>query len=117
MKRRSRRSASERLRSSMRWRSRSGLRASVIASPWCAREVAMPFRSAIAAVHPRLAVVLHDMLMGWGAWTAGTVLRWSLAPNPSPMTLFGPEVWLVLGAQGVIFWWTGLYKGLWRFAS
>ena len=31
--------------------------------------------------------------------------------------LFGPEVCLVLAAQGLIFWITGLYKGLWRFAS
>ncbi|HJT98099.1 MAG TPA: nucleoside-diphosphate sugar epimerase/dehydratase, partial [Rhodanobacteraceae bacterium] len=77
----------------------------------------MPLRNFIAAIHPRFAVVLHDMLMVWLAWTAVTMLRWSLAPNPSPMALFGPEVWLVLGAQGVIFWWTGLYKGLWRFAS
>ena len=77
----------------------------------------MPLRNLIAAIHPRLAVVLHDMLMVWLAWTAVSVMRWSLAPNPSPVSLFGPEVWLVLAAQGAIFWWTGLYKGLWRFAS
>jgi FlaA1/EpsC-like NDP-sugar epimerase len=74
-------------------------------------------RSLIAAIHPRLAVVVHDMVMVWVAWTAVSMLRWSLAPNPSPVTLFGTEVWLVLAAQGAIFWWTGLYKGLWRFAS
>ena len=74
-------------------------------------------RSLIAAIHPRLAVVVHDMAMVWVAWTAVSMLRWSLAPNPSPVTLFGTEVWLVLAAQGAIFWWTGLYKGLWRFAS
>ena len=77
----------------------------------------MPLRNLIAAIHPRLAVVLHDMLMVWIAWTAVSMLRWSLAPNPPPLALFGPEVWFVLAAQGVIFWWTGLYKGLWRFAS
>jgi FlaA1/EpsC-like NDP-sugar epimerase len=74
-------------------------------------------RKAVAAIHPRLAVVVHDMLMVWLAWTAVSMLRWSLAPNPSPVSLFGTEVWLVLAAQGAIFWWTGLYKGLWRFAS
>jgi FlaA1/EpsC-like NDP-sugar epimerase len=74
-------------------------------------------RKAIAAIHPRLAVVAHDMLMVWLAWTAVSMMRWSLAPNPSPVSLFGAEVWLVLAAQGGIFWWTGLYKGLWRFAS
>jgi FlaA1/EpsC-like NDP-sugar epimerase len=74
-------------------------------------------RKVVASIHPRLAVVLHDMLMVWLAWTAVSMMRWSLAPNPSPVSLFGPEVWLVLAAQGAIFWWTGLYKGLWRFAS
>lgn len=74
-------------------------------------------RKAIAVIHPRLAVVAHDMLMVWLAWTAVSMLRWSLAPNPSPVSLFDTEVWLVLAAQGLIFWWTGLYRGLWRFAS
>ncbi|HEY6941225.1 nucleoside-diphosphate sugar epimerase/dehydratase, partial [Dokdonella sp.] len=74
-------------------------------------------RRAVAAIHPRLAVVAHDMFMVWLAWTAVSMMRWSLAPNPSPVALLGPEVWIVLAAQGAIFWWTGLYKGLWRFAS
>ena len=74
-------------------------------------------RKVVAAIHPRLAVVVHDMLMVWLAWTAVSMMRWSLAPNPSPVSLFGAEVWLVLAAQGAVFWWTGLYKGLWRFAS
>jgi len=74
-------------------------------------------RKAVAAIHPRLAVVVNDMLMVWLAWTAVSMMRWSLAPNPPPVALFGIEVWLVLAAQGAIFWWTGLYKGLWRFAS
>lgn len=77
----------------------------------------MRLREFIAGIHPRLAVVAHDMLMVWLAWTAVSMLRWSLAPNPSPVSLFGPEVWAVLAAQGLIFWWTGLYRGLWRFAS
>ncbi|WP_300620802.1 nucleoside-diphosphate sugar epimerase/dehydratase [Dokdonella sp.] len=77
----------------------------------------MQLRKLIAGIHPRLAVVAHDMLMVWVAWTTVSMLRWSLEPNPSPVTLFGPETWLVLAAQGLIFWWTGLYRGLWRFAS
>jgi FlaA1/EpsC-like NDP-sugar epimerase len=77
----------------------------------------VPLRNLIAGIHPRLAVVAHDMLMVWLAWTAVMMIRWSLASNPPPVALFGPEVWLVLAAQGLIFWWTGLYRGLWRFAS
>ena len=77
----------------------------------------MPLRNLFARIHPRLAVVVHDMVMVWVAWIAVSMLRWSLEPNPPPVALFGPEVWFVLAAQAVIFWWTGLYKGLWRFAS
>ncbi len=77
----------------------------------------MRLRKTIAVIHPRLAVVAHDMLMVWLAWTAVSMMRWSLVPNPPPVSLFGDEVWVVLAAQGLIFWWTGLYKGLWRFAS
>lgn len=77
----------------------------------------MRLRKLIANIHPRLAVVAHDMLMVWVAWTTVSMLRWSLEAQPAPVTLFGPETWLVLAAQGLIFWWTGLYRGLWRFAS
>lgn len=77
----------------------------------------MLLRRTIAGIHPRLAVVAHDMLMVWLAWTLVSVVRWSFAQNPSPVSLFDTEVWLVLAAQGLIFWWTGLYRGLWRFAS
>ncbi len=71
----------------------------------------------IALIHPRLAVVAHDLAMVWLAWTAVGSLRWSFeAARPDP-AWFGPEVVLVLAAQGVVFWITGLYKGLWRFAS
>lgn len=77
----------------------------------------MRSRDLIALVHPRLAVVLHDLVMVWVAWTAISMLRWSLVPSPPPIHLFPREVALVLLAQGAVFWWTGLYKGLWRFAS
>ncbi|MDR2011500.1 MAG: polysaccharide biosynthesis protein [Rhodanobacter sp.] len=77
----------------------------------------MLLRRTIAGIHPRLAVVAHDMLMVWVAWTVVNMLRWSLAPNPAPVALLTPEAWLVLAAQGMVFWWTGLYRGLWRFAS
>ena len=77
----------------------------------------MRSRDLIALVHPRLSVVLHDLVMVWVAWTAISMLRWSLVPSPPPIHLFPREVALVLLAQGAVFWWTGLYKGLWRFAS
>ncbi len=74
-------------------------------------------RKLIAAIHPRLAVVLHDLGMVWLAWVATNWLRYSLEPDPPALTWFTPEIGLVLLAQGLVLWWTGLYKGLWRFAS
>ena len=74
-------------------------------------------RKAIARIHPRLAVVAHDMFMVWLAWSAVSALRWSMETDAAPVSLFGAEVWFVLAAQGLVFWWTGLYRGLWRFAS
>ncbi|MEO7433794.1 MAG: nucleoside-diphosphate sugar epimerase/dehydratase [Dokdonella sp.] len=74
-------------------------------------------RKLMAGIHPRLAVVAHDMFMVWLAWTTVSMMRWSFEPIPTPLALFDNEVALVLAAQGLIFWWTGLYRGLWRFAS
>ena len=74
-------------------------------------------RSLIAAIHPRLAVVLHDLAMVWIAWISTNWLRYSLEANPPPFAWFTPEIGIALLAQGLVLWWTGLYKGLWRFAS
>jgi FlaA1/EpsC-like NDP-sugar epimerase len=74
-------------------------------------------RKIIAFIHPRLAVVLHDLGMVWLAWMTTNWLRYSVEPNPPALAWFTPEVGLVLLAQGLVLWWTGLYKGLWRFAS
>ena len=74
-------------------------------------------RSLIAAIHPRLAVVLHDLAMVWLAWIATNLMRYSFAPNLPPPLWFSPETGIVVLVQGLVLWWTGLYKGLWRFAS
>jgi FlaA1/EpsC-like NDP-sugar epimerase len=74
-------------------------------------------RSLIAAIHPRLAVVVHDLAMVWIAWISSNWLRSSLELNPPPFVWFTPEIAIALAVQGLVLWWTGLYKGLWRFAS
>jgi FlaA1/EpsC-like NDP-sugar epimerase len=74
-------------------------------------------RKLIAFIHPRLAVVMHDLGMVWLAWMATNWLRYSFEPDPPALAWFTPEVAFVLLAQGLVLWWTGLYKGLWRFAS
>jgi FlaA1/EpsC-like NDP-sugar epimerase len=65
----------------------------------------------IAAIHPRLAVVLHDLGMVWLAWVAANWLRYSIEPNPTPLAWFMPETGLAVLAQGLVLWWTGWYRG------
>ncbi|HEY7873278.1 MAG TPA: nucleoside-diphosphate sugar epimerase/dehydratase [Rudaea sp.] len=77
----------------------------------------MGLRRLTAAIHPRLAVVLHDLAMVWLAWTAANWLRFSFESNPPSAWQLAPDTAIVLLVQGAVLWWTGLYKGLWRFAS
>src|SRR5438445_4258173 len=74
-------------------------------------------RKLIAAIHPRLAVVLHDLAMVWVAWIATNALRYSIVPNAPDSSWLSIETAIVVLVQGLVLWWTGLYKGLWRFAS
>lgn len=77
----------------------------------------MALRRLMSFIHPRSAVVLHDLVMVWLAWFGANWLRWSLDANPRPVDPFDIEIAIVLVAQGLVLWWTGLYRGLWRFAS
>ncbi len=68
--------------------------------------------------HPRAAVVAHDLLMVALAWFgAGWLIlqkgSWGMLGSISLLAEFS----LILGIQGLVLWSTGLYKGLWRFAS
>lgn len=74
-------------------------------------------RALIGAIHPRLAVVLHDLVMVWAAWMLALLARRELWPDAPPLAWIPPELPVVLLAQGTVLWWTGLYRGLWRFAS
>lgn len=66
----------------------------------------------VALIHPRSAVVIHDLTMVWLAWIIASRLR-----EPRAVPWWSDELWVVLIAQGLVFWRTGLYRGLWRFAS
>lgn len=71
----------------------------------------------IAAIHPRFAVVLHDLVMVWLAWFLANLARYALRNESNIVALFSLEIPIVLVAQGAVLYWTGLYRGLWRFAS
>ncbi|MFT4257230.1 MAG: nucleoside-diphosphate sugar epimerase/dehydratase [Pseudoxanthomonas sp.] len=76
------------------------------------------WRTHMAAWLPRLAVVTHDLGMVWLCWQI--LHQWRYAISQLPMAaypLWSVEMLIVLIAQGTVFWWVGLYRGLWRFAS
>ncbi len=67
---------------------------------------------------PRIAIVLHDLAMVWAAWWLVHATRYLLGPDDLAFPAAVPPqlVW-VLVAQSVVLYFTGLYRGLWRFAS
>jgi len=68
--------------------------------------------------HPRAAVIAHDFCMVAVAWFVAVWLIESTSTihiSSNLATIMGLSVVLVL--QGIVLWATGLYKGLWRFAS
>jgi FlaA1/EpsC-like NDP-sugar epimerase len=68
--------------------------------------------------HPRLAVIAHDLVMVVMSWLAAAwiIHRGGIGGIVESLPLF-LELFLVLTVQGLVLWATGLYKGLWRFAS
>ncbi len=76
----------------------------------------MSLRRLVGFIHPRIAVVLHDLAMAALAWWIAKLLRYALKPDE--IVGFGMlEFPIVLLVQGLIFRWTGLYRSVWRFAS
>jgi FlaA1/EpsC-like NDP-sugar epimerase len=68
--------------------------------------------------HPRAAVVVHDLVMVALAWlAAGWIINRSGFGGLIDSLPLLTELLLVLSVQGLVLWSTGLYKGLWRFAS
>lgn len=65
----------------------------------------------------RAAVIFHDLLMVVVAWAFAFMLRYSIAHFEIDWHQFWVSLPLVITAQGLALWWTGLYRSLWRFAS
>ncbi|MFC1719740.1 polysaccharide biosynthesis protein [Pseudomonadota bacterium] len=68
--------------------------------------------------HPRAAVIVHDLVMVGISWLgAGWIINRTLVSGVIDSLPLLAELFLVLAVQGLVLWFTGLYKGLWRFAS
>ena len=76
----------------------------------------MSLRKFVGIIHPRIAVVIHDLAVTAIAWWIAKLLRYTL--NPDEIVSFQLlEFPIVLLVQSLIFRWTGLYRSVWRFAS
>jgi FlaA1/EpsC-like NDP-sugar epimerase len=66
----------------------------------------------------RTAAMAHDLLMIPAAWFAAYWLRFNLGPIPPEFFRGALEAlpWVIV-IQGAIYWFLGLYRGVWRFAS
>jgi FlaA1/EpsC-like NDP-sugar epimerase len=68
--------------------------------------------------HPRAAVIVHDLFMVVVSWlAAGWIIHRTPVSGIIDSVPLVAELLLVLAVQGLVLWFTGLYKGLWRFAS
>ncbi len=68
--------------------------------------------------HPRAAVIIHDLVMVGISWlAAGWIINRTGFSGIIDSLPLVTELLLVLAVQGMVLWFTGLYKGLWRFAS
>jgi FlaA1/EpsC-like NDP-sugar epimerase len=66
----------------------------------------------------RAAAFTHDLLWVPVAWGGAYWLRFNLEAIPPEYRASALQLLpVVVAVQGVVFWWLGLYRGVWRFAS
>ncbi|MDJ0861570.1 MAG: polysaccharide biosynthesis protein, partial [Gammaproteobacteria bacterium] len=72
----------------------------------------------LGRLRTRTAAFTHDLLMIPVAWLGAYWLRFNLGEIPAPYLhpLLMALPFLVM-VQGGVFWYVGLYRGVWRFAS
>jgi len=69
-------------------------------------------------INPRtILVILHDLLAAVAAWLGAYLLRFNLGlPDEYLAAALTTLLW-VAPLQAALFWYFGLYRGIWRFAS
>lgn len=75
-------------------------------------------KRAFSLLRNRTAIFSHDLIMVPIAWLGSYWLRFNLESFPD---VFWTQAWFLLPivtvTQGAMFWYFGLYRGVWRFAS
>ena len=62
-------------------------------------------------------VVVHDLLMIAVAWMLALLVRTDFSVPASTILHYAPVLPLIVLTQGILLWRSGVYHGLWRFAS
>jgi len=72
----------------------------------------------LSKLRNRGAAFAHDLIMIPIAWLGAYWLRFNLESIPNPFLEQGLRILpVVMLIQGAVFWYFGLYRGVWRFAS
>ncbi len=75
-------------------------------------------RKVLVGTRKTLVVALQDLGMIPLAWLGAYWLRFNLGAIPSEMVATMQQaLWVLVPVQGACFWYFGLYRGMWRFAS
>jgi len=75
------------------------------------------YESSIKHQGRRLAVISHDLMMVVIAWGLAFLTRYNFSLADEVWAMVWQTLVVVVAAQAVVFMATGLYRGLWRFAS
>lgn len=68
-------------------------------------------------INYRLAIAGHDLVMVFVAWLIAYMVSYNFAVSAMDWQVFLHTLPIVLFGQGAVMWASGLYRGLWRFAS
>jgi len=71
----------------------------------------------MSLVYHRFPVICHDIIMVALAWALAMVIRYDWPLTPEVATIFWQVLPLVVSIQSVVLWYSGVYLGIWRFAS
>ena len=78
----------------------------------------VPLAPLLERIRRRSAAVVHDLVMVGVAWLGAYWIRFNLEAIPGTFLHQALSSWpVVLLIQGGAFWYFGLYRGVWRFAS
>jgi len=71
----------------------------------------------MSRLNRRIAVIFHDLAMVSAAWLGAYLARFNFTLADFNWESFYTTLPVVLLAQGAVLWFTGLYRGVWRYAS